>query len=267
MPCGSRVANDHPSPAAERPGAVRVLQRVRQDLGDVLRRKPRRERVVLVLPQEVDRAAQVVRHQLGQEVAVCARVGVMPERHVAREYLGVVRQVEVPGEDERPCEAARLVHEGVAAGSVPLAEGGITEMSEEDAFVLGHLAFRDLREQVDERRRRSAFHYHVGACAGDGAGVKDRRARPVLAPVVLLLEEERELGPAPVGRSVLLAVERAVLEKAQQRHAAFVLYFVGHCVSISTGTACRGTWEGAISRRRRGVRARPPCCAGRTWRR
>ena len=172
-------------------------------------------------------------------------------RVVVEKPVGV-RQVEVPGQEKGVREVARLMRERMAEGGVVLAEGCIAQVAEEDALeTFLFSCFRALRyrpENVGERGGGGGFCHPVRFLARDGACAKDRRARPVLSAVVLLLQEKRELRSAVVGSG------DGRLSQDDHRHGAFVLQFIRHFAAprlarASRGRACRGTWAAASARR------------------
>ncbi len=226
---------------------------------------------------------QLMGDQLADEVAVGLARGERAVPAVVVEELAGVRQVEVPGEEKRVLKLARLVHEWMTERHLVLSEGGVAKVAEEDAFDFGLLAFdfRSLRSEVrspipvspcyrpqhvHEGSRRGGLGDPVRCLAGDGTGAKDRRARPVLAPVVLFLKKQRELRPAEVASGGWRSAQD------HHRHSAFMLQFVGHSLfpvssSLNTRTACRGTSAAASARRRPSSPARPRSFGGKASRR
>ena len=145
---------------------------------------------------------------------------------VLEELVGVC-EVEVSGEQKGMAEFARLVDERVAERLVVSAECGVAQVAEEyPLFEIAWRAFRDHAENVGKRGVACRLEHPVGRRSGGGVGGEDRRARAVLAAVVLLFEEEREL------RASEIAVAIVAFPQGHHRNGAFMLHFVGHPASL-----------------------------------
>ena len=99
----------------------------------------------------VQRGAQVMGKDVGEQIAVGAGVGMVPEGDIFAEKLPVVGQIEVAGQKQRPREAARLVDERMAEGDVAPAESRIAEVSQKNALVVLYDTPCDLSQQIDKR--------------------------------------------------------------------------------------------------------------------
>ena len=78
---------------------------------------------------------QLVGDQFADEVAVGLARGEGTVSAIILEKLVGVREVEVPGEEERVLQFARLMHERVAKRHLVLPEGGVAQMPEENPFL------------------------------------------------------------------------------------------------------------------------------------
>ena len=168
-------------------------------------------------------AAQLVRDQFADQVAVGlagrerAMIGIVVE-----ELVGV-REIEVPRKQERMLQLARLMHERMAERRVVPPERGVAQMPEENPLVCRLRPFADAAKHIRER------------CCGGGLcdpawrrpwlrrGAQDSRACAVLAPVVLLLKEQRELRSPEIAAS-----GRWRPPHDHHRHSALVFQFIGH---------------------------------------
>ncbi len=135
-------------------------------------------------------------------------------------------------------QLARLMDERMAKRHLVLSEGGIAQMSNEDAFLFfaAKIVFplfalhvlivaRSLPNRpkhVGERCGGSRFGYPVWCLARFWTGDKDCRTRAVLPAVVLLLHEKRQLRPTEI------ANERWRFAQDHHRHGTFVFDFIGH---------------------------------------
>ena len=136
-------------------------------------------------------------------------------------------------------EFARFVDERMAERHLVLSEGGVAEVPEEYPFLIFATKITkatkaislifvfyvffvaksspDGGEYVRKRRRRSRFCDPVRRFSRIGVVGEDRSAGAVLAAVVLLLHEEREL------RSAIIARGDGGPAQDHHRHGAFVL--------------------------------------------
>ena len=260
-----------------RPDAVRVA---RGERPAVARHAAERPRAVGICQRIGERGgkggpSQFAGDQFAQEVAVGLARGERAVLAVVLEQFGGIREVEVSGEEHRVGKFARLVDEWMAKRHLVFSEGGVAEVSEENALRRSgveqgdsglFMSLADCAQQVRQGRGRGRLEHPVGHVARFGMAGEDCRARAVLPAVVLFLQKQRELRPSKIARGGWWP------SQDHHRHGAFVFQFIRHWQltnhqpetrnpKLSRGTTCRGTWEAASGCRRPSFQACRPSCA------
>ena len=183
-------------------------------------------------------------HQVcDKDLAVLRPLQVVSLACEPREDVPGVGQVEVSCQEQGAFAPEAVVHHGVACVKGPSSEGAVAQMAEVDVPAEGPLQrregamvtrgdgvaehSRDALQQVRQRHRGAALLQLVEGASRRHVQPQARDSRAVLAPVVLLLQQQGELFEAVCGRAVLRGVVRKGLSKAQQGYAAFVFDAVG----------------------------------------
>mmetsp|Transcript_82619 Transcript_82619/g.212836 ORF Transcript_82619/g.212836 Transcript_82619/m.212836 type:complete len:472 (+) Transcript_82619:3604-5019(+) len=205
--------------------------------------------VIVLLVDEVP-------HLLQQHDGVGDLARVLAELHQAREEVLVVRDVEVPREDQVPRHPVALTRDGVAPVDAVLAVCAVAHVREQslaaERDVLAHPLRVGLVHVVAGLLRRPlqplgglllhASEEVLDGVGGDGLLAVDvlrawghikghaGHARAVLAAVALLLHEHVHAVEAEEVRAVLLHVVLRRLEKPHQRETALVADVVTHGV-------------------------------------